>query len=433
MNKRNKEENSKLRRIRKEKKMDKSRKGFYRLLIFSGIFLFSLGVSDPSSLMAASLKTAKVGFLHDLTGPYAVYGVPMRDAMNWALEEINKKGFEVAGQKYKLEVLTYDSASKPEVEGPGMVKKALYSDKVPLIFLGGTPITRVAAGPIENSKTPAIIILAATLGITEKNPHIFRIRPDASQCAPPLADFFMKGLKTKKLAVVGADTDFARDCFKMWKLVSEKAGGTIVSENWYIPGQVQDFYPLLSKVKDSGADAVYVAGSTQHNGLVYKQAFEVGLKKPLGGYTGMTPEQAKDLIGDNYNLAMANVYESRGVDPNVLPTKAAQEWYQGFKKRYGYFPADLTMWAWDAAFMVVKAFQTAGSVTDKEKIRSALEKTPILDSYVTPYVDLGGGRIFDKNRQAYSLAVVLKWKDKGWTTEKYYSVIGGEIQEVKGQ
>jgi ABC-type branched-subunit amino acid transport system substrate-binding protein len=91
------------------------------------------------------------------------------------------------------------------------------------------------------------------------------------------------------------------------------------------------------------------------------------------------------------------------------------------------------MWAWDAPFMVVKAFQTAGSVTDKEKIRSALEKTPILDSYVTPYVDLGGGRIFDKDRQAYSLAVVLKWKDKGWTTEKYYSVIGGEIKEVKGQ
>jgi branched-chain amino acid transport system substrate-binding protein len=413
-------------------KMTRTRGNSLFFFITAGI-LAAFFITHASSAAAAEFRMAKIGFLHDLTGPYATYGVPMRDAMNWALEEINKKGFEVAGQKYRLEVITYDSATKPEVEGPGLVKKALYSDKVPLIFLGGTPITRVAAGPIESSKTPAIIILAATLGITEKNTYLFRIRPDASQCAPPLADFFMKTLKAKKLAVVGADTDFGRDSFKMWKGISEKTGGTVVSENWYMPGQVQDFYPILSKVKEAAADAVYVAGSTQQNAMVYKQAFEVGLKNPLGGYTGMTPEQARDLIGDKYDLAMANIYESRGVDPNVLPTKTAQEWYQGFKKRYGYFPADLTMWAWDAPFMAVKAFQTAGSVTDKEKIRSALEKTPILDSYVTPYVDLGGGRIFDNKRQAYSLAVVLKWKDKGWTAEKYYSVIGGEIKEVKAK
>ncbi len=357
----------------------------------------------------------------------------MRDAMNWALEEINKKGFEVAGQKYKLEVITYDSASKPEVEGPGLAKKALYSDKVPLLFLGGSPITRVASGPIESSKTPAIIILAGMLNATEKSPYLFRIRPDAAQCAPPLADFFVSGLKIKKLAAVGADTDFGRDSFKMWKSVTEKLGGSIVQENWYMPGQVQDFYPILNKVKGSGAEGLYVAGTTQQNALVYKQAFEVGLKNPLGGYTGMTPEQARDLIGEKYDQVLANVYESRGVDPSVLPSKAAQEWNEGFKKKFGYYPADLTMWAWDAPFIAVKAFQTAGSVTDREKIRAALEKTTIQKSFITPYVDLGQGRIFDKVRQAYSLAVVLKWQNKGWVAERYYSVIGSEIKEVKGK
>jgi branched-chain amino acid transport system substrate-binding protein len=339
----------------------------------------------------------------------------------------------VAGQKYKLEVLVYDSASKAEVEGPGLLKKALYSDKVPLLFLGGSPITRVAMTPVDQAKTPAVIILAGMLDATAKSQYLFRIRPDAAQCAPPLAHYFMNTLGTKKLALIGADTDFGRDSFKVWKQITESLGGKVVTENWYMPGQVQDFYPILSKVKDSGADAVYVAGSTQQNALVYKQAFEVGLKIPLGGYTGMTPEQARDLIGDKYNQVMANVYESRGVDPNVVPTKAAQEWYQGFKKRYGYFPADLTMWAWDAPFMAVKTFQTAGSISDKEKIRAALEQQAVMESFITPYVDLGQGKIFDKIRQAYSLAVVLKWKDQGWGAERYYSVIGGKITEQKGK
>jgi branched-chain amino acid transport system substrate-binding protein len=412
--------------------MASERKIFFAMLT-CGLILGFFVLASTSEVTASSIKTAKVGFLHDLTGPYATYGVPMRDAMSWALEEINKKGFEVAGQKYNLEVITYDSASKPEVEGPGLAKKALYSDKVPLLFLGGSPITRVASGPIDSSKTPTIIILAGMLDATQKSPYLFRIRPDAAQCAPPLADFFTSGLKTKKLAAIGADTDFGRDSFKVWKRITEKAGGTIVQENWYMPGQVQDFYPILSKVKDSGAEAVYVAGTTQQNALVYKQAFEVGLKIPLGGYTGMTPEQARDLIGEKHDQVMANVFESRGVDPSVLPSKAAQEWNEGFKKRYGYYPADLTMWAWDAPFIVVKAFQTAGSITDREKIRDALEKTVIMDSFVTPYVDLGQGRIFDKVRQAYSMAVVLKWKNKGWVAERYYSVIGDDIKEMKAK
>jgi ABC-type branched-subunit amino acid transport system substrate-binding protein len=399
--------------------------------VFAGCAILVL--SQVSVSGAADVKTARVGFLHDVTGPYATYGVPMRDAMNWALEELNKKGFTVGRETYKLEVLVYDSASKPEVEGPGLLKKALFSDKVPLLFLGGSPITRVAMGPIDKSKTPAVIILAGMLGATEKSQYLFRIRPDAAQCAPPLAFFFMKALGIKKLGLVGADTDFGRDSFKEWRRITEKMGGKIVSENWYMPGQVQDFYPILSKIKDSGADGIYVAGTTQQNALVYKQAFEVGLKVPLGGYTGMTPEQAKDLIGDKYDQVMGNIYESRGVDPGVVPTKAAMEWFQGFKQRYGYYPADLTMWAWDAPFLAANAFKVAGSVTDKEKIRSALEKQTVLDSYITPYVDLGQGRIFDKNRQAYSLAVVLKWKEKTWAPEKYYSVVDGGITEAKAK
>lgn len=410
----------------------KKSRGFFFVLALSAAALFSILFGGISPVVAAD-KTAKVGFVHDLTGPYATYGVPMRDAMTWALEELNKKGFTVGGQKYKLEVIHYDGASKPEVEGPGLLKKALYSDKVPLLFLGGSPITRVAMTPVDQAKTPAIIILAGMLGATEKSQYLFRIRPDAAQCAPPLGYYFTKNLGLKKLALIGADTDFARDSFKMWKQITEAEGGKIVTENWYMPGQVQDFYPILSKVKDSGAEALYVAGATQQNALVFKQAFEVGLRIPMGGYSGITPEQARDLIGDKYDQVMTYVYDSRGVDPGLMPTPAAQEWTQGFKKRYGYYPADLTMWSWDAPFMAAHVFQTAGSITDKEKIRSALEKQTLLKPFITPYVDLGQGRIFDKNRQAFSLAVVTKWKDKTWVGGKYYSVVGGKVTEAKAQ
>ena len=97
--------------------------------VFAGCAILVL--SQVSVSGAANVKLARVGFLHDVTGPYATYGVPMRDAMNWGLEELNKKGFTVGRDTYRLEVLVYDCASKPEVEGPGLLKNPSFPIKCP--------------------------------------------------------------------------------------------------------------------------------------------------------------------------------------------------------------------------------------------------------------------------------------------------------------
>ena len=228
-----------------------SSRKIFSVFLFSAIFLLATGTGP----VAAAEKAAVVGFLHDVTGPYATYGVPMRDAMNWAVEEINKKGFEVGGQKYKLEVIVYDSASKPEVEGPGLLKKALYSDKVPLLFLGGSPITRVAMTPVEQTRTPAIIILAGMLDATAKSQYLFRIRPDAAQCAPPLAYFFTRHLGLKKLALIGADTILAAIPLRCGNRSQRGWAENSFPKTGICPAS-PDFYPILSKVKESGAEAV---------------------------------------------------------------------------------------------------------------------------------------------------------------------------------
>lgn len=397
------------------------------LVMLLGIFL-SLGMVPGK---AQAVETVDIGFVFGITGPYATYGVPMRDAMNWALSEINGKGgFEVDGKKYKLNVIYYDHASKPEVEGPSLLKKALYSDKVPILFLGGSPITRISIPLLQRAKTPAVVILAGMLGVAEKSPYLFRIRPDASQCAPPMGKFFVD-TGAKKYAVIGADTDFSRDNIKLWKQIAKENGGEIVEEHYYSAGQVEDFYPILSKIKAANPDVVFVGGSTQQNALVYKQAFEVGLDVPLGGYTGMTPEQAKDLIGLKYNDVLKKVYDARGLDPAYHPDANVRAWSNTFKEKFGYFPADLTMWAWDAPFIAITAFQKANSVTDKDKIAKALSEMTIPDQMLTPYIPVRDGKLFDEDGQAYSTTVVLGWGKDKWEAKKYFSVVKGDIKEVK--
>jgi branched-chain amino acid transport system substrate-binding protein len=398
---------------------------------FLAIFLGMLLSLNISPVRAEDAETVNIGFVFGITGPYATYGVPMRDAMDWALSEINGKGgFEVNGKKYKLNVIYYDHASKPEVEGPGLLKKALYSDKVPILFLGGSPITRISIPLLQRAKTPSVVILAGMLGVAEKSPYLFRIRPDASQCAPPMGAFFVD-MGAKKFACIGADTDFSRDNIKLWKDIAKKGGGEIIEESYYAPGQVEDFYPILSKVKAANPDVVFVGGSTQQNALVYKQANEVGLNVPLGGYTGMTPEQAKDLIGLKYNDALKNVYDARGIDPAYHPDKRVRDWSKTFKEKFGYSPADLTMWAWDAPYLAIAAFQQANTVTDKDKLAKAFAEMNVPKDSLTPFIPVRNGKLFDENGQAYSTTVVLGWGKDKWEAKKYYSVVKGEIKEVK--
>jgi branched-chain amino acid transport system substrate-binding protein len=397
------------------------------LLILALSFVF---ITIPTNALAEE-ERINLGFVFGITGPYATYGVPMRDAMDWVLSEINGKGgFEVGGKSYKLNVIYYDHASKPEIEGPGLLKKALYSDKVPILFLGGSPITRLSIPLLQRAETPSVVILAGMIGVAEKSPYLFRIRPDATQCAPPMATYFTRVLGAKRLAFISADTDFSRDNTKVWKEIVQKEGGQILAEEYYVPGKVEDFYPILSKIKAAGPDAVFVAGTTQQNALVYKQAYEIGLRVPLGGYTGMTPEQAKDLIGVKFNEVMRNVHDSRGIDPGYHPDESVRNWSGQFKEKFGYFPADLTMWAWDAPLLAIRVFQKAQTVSDKEKIAKALAVLEIPAEVITPYIPMRGSKLFDENGQAYSTTVVLGWGDGEWAPKKYYSVVKGVIEEV---
>ena len=399
------------------------------LAVLTGCFLFS-GVNPDR---AEAEETVNIAFVLGLTGPYSTYGVPLKDAMNLALKEVNEDGgFVVNGKKYKLNVIYYDHASKPEVEAPGLLKKAIYSDKVPILFVGGSTLTRMAIPFLHQGKTPTVVILASILGVTQKSPYIFRIRPDAAQVSPPLAAYFT-GNGKKRLACVGADNDFSRDCMEVWKKVSQERGGEILAEEYFSPGKVQDFYPILSKIKSLNPDAVFVGGFTQEAALVYKQAYEVGIKAPLGGYNGMTPEQAKDLIGVKYNDVLKNVLDARGIDPINHPKKHVRDWAVAFKKKFGYTPADLTMWAWDAVFLAVETFQKAGTVSDREKIRKAMADLDMgaTKKCLTPYVSMEGNKLFDKTGQAFSTTVVLGWGDKEWQPVAYYATVGDKINEIK--
>ena len=67
-----------------------------------------VAIASANPVSAEDAKTVTVGAILPITGFLSTLGPPERDAMQMGIEEINKAGFEVGGQRYKLTLKVLD-------------------------------------------------------------------------------------------------------------------------------------------------------------------------------------------------------------------------------------------------------------------------------------------------------------------------------------
>src|SRR3546814_19158349 len=80
----------------------------YTTLFRSAISLLAT-LALPLSAAAQEAQTLKIGALVTLSGAGAAWGQGMKNAAEIAAAQVNKSGgLEVAGKKYKVEVVAYD-------------------------------------------------------------------------------------------------------------------------------------------------------------------------------------------------------------------------------------------------------------------------------------------------------------------------------------
>ena len=126
----------------------RKRKVFMLLAVcsFAALLVFPAFAEDAAK-SGQSMKTVKIGVISPLSGPLTFIGTSVLRASKWRSTNINEKGtlgnngpgLLVGGQRYKLEIVSYDDSGDPSKSVAGMRKLSeLY--KVPVV-LGpfGTP------------------------------------------------------------------------------------------------------------------------------------------------------------------------------------------------------------------------------------------------------------------------------------------------------
>ena len=219
---------------------------------------------SAGGLALAQATPFKIGLILPMTGQQATTGRQIEAAARlWMAQN----GDTVAGKKVQL--IVKDDTSLPDVTRR-LAQELVVNDKVDVLAGMGITPSALAVAPIATqSKTPLVVMAAATSSITEASPYIVRTSFTLPQVSVALADWAPKnGIKT----VVTLVTDYGPgiDAEKFFSERFQFNGGK-VTESLRVPLRNPDFAPFLQKVRDLKPDALFVFVPSGAGAAVMKQ------------------------------------------------------------------------------------------------------------------------------------------------------------------
>lgn len=224
------------------------------------------------SMAWAQDTTFKIGLLLPLTGPFASTGKQLESA---ARLYIAQNGDTVGGKKVQL--IVKDDTGVADVS-KRLAQELVVNDKVNVLAgFGLTPLAMASATIATQSKTPMVVMAAATSSITEASPYIVRSSFTVPQVVTILADWAVKNDIRKVVTLV---TDYAPGVdSETWFNQRFVAQGGVVVESLRVPLRSPDFAPFLQKVRDAKPDALFTFVPAGVGTALMKQFAERGMDK----------------------------------------------------------------------------------------------------------------------------------------------------------
>ena len=225
-----------------------------------------------ASGVLAQDNTFKIGLVLPMTGQQATTGRQIEAAARLYMAQ---NGDTVAGKKIQL--IVKDDTSLPDATRR-LAQELVVNDKVNVLAGFGITPSALATAPIATqSKTPMVVMAAATSSITQASPYIVRTSFTLPQAAVALADWAPKN-GIKKVVTLVSDYGPGLDAEKYFKERLTFNGGQ-VTEALRVPLRSPDFAPFLQKVRDAKPDALFVFVPSGAGAAVMKQFMERGLDK----------------------------------------------------------------------------------------------------------------------------------------------------------
>jgi branched-chain amino acid transport system substrate-binding protein len=203
----------------------------------------------------------------------------------------------------------------------------------------------------------------------------FRI-PPADDIQGAVGARWAKKLGFKKVYILNDQELYGKGVADVFEAEAKKIGLKVVA-NEGIDYKQPDQKPVLTKIRASGADLVYMGAVVETGGqTVIRQMKDLGMVAPKVSFMG--PDGLKEESLLKAATCDASMDEHMrvtfaGLPPEKLTGEGA-EVYKLYKERFKIEPTTYALYAWEAGAIVIDGIKRAG-VKDREKIRAAIAAT----------------------------------------------------------
>jgi branched-chain amino acid transport system substrate-binding protein len=312
-------------------------------------------------LATASNAQIKIANIVELSGPGTSAGTMFKNGIELAVKEINAQG-GVLGQK--IELTNMDTQTNPGV-AKGLTVKAI-DDKVFAIF-GPVYSGSILVSMAESQKAEVPNFTGGeAASITQKgNPYIFRTSFTQATAMPKVAKYIKDQVKSKNLAIIYVNNDFGKGGLDMIKKALSGSDTKVAAEVSTEAAQV-DFSSAVLKVKQAGADAVFVYSNEEESARILRELRKQGWTKPVIGETTLTGQKVIELAGEAANGAVAHV----GLTVDA-PIPAIRAFRAKYEKAYGSVSDHNGMKGYSGVYALKAAIQKVGKL-DRVAVAKAL-------------------------------------------------------------
>lgn len=256
-----------------------------------------MGLVGPQALAADPIK---IGLILPMTGQQATTGRQIDAAVKLYLAQ---NGNMIAGRK--VEVIVKDDATVPDTTRRLAQELVVQEKVVALAGFGITPAAMATAPIATQSKTPMVVMAAATSAITEASPFVVRTSFTLPQASVAIAEWANKN-GIKKVVTLVSDYAPGIDAERFFADRIVLNSGTVM-EKLRTPLRSPDFAPVLQKVRDAKPDALFVFLPSGQGAAFMKQFAERGLDKAGIRLIGTGDITDDDQLNDMGDVAMGVV------------------------------------------------------------------------------------------------------------------------------
>ncbi len=319
-----------------------------------------------SGLLAGCGKvpdTLKIGVAQPLTGPLGALGQDLLNGVTLAVDELNKAGYSVDGQRVKLEVVSQDDRSDAAA-GRTAAQQLVEAGVVAVIGHLNSGVS-IEAAPIYADKGIAQIAISTNPRFTQLGlPTTFRLVANDDLQARAIGSFAATQLSAESYAVVDDGTPYGKGLAD-GAAAQLKAGKKAVAVRQSFDDKTVAFDDLAAQLKAAKVEVI-VSTLNDFQALALLEALrKIGHTRVslLGGDTVKTTDMAKGVGLVDAIYATSPVLEAGEF---TTGRQFLDKYNAAFQKR----PAYGGHYTYDAMYVLSAAIQQAKSADPKAIVKA---------------------------------------------------------------